>query len=418
MKKTAKSPLLKALLAEGIHPKASQILEAAGIKTASVPYAPPAEELIGKLRGVSVLGSRSRALITEKILSESSLLAIGAFCIGVSQIDLKAAGRRGIPVFNAPYSNTRSVAEMLIGLIIALSRNLFDASQAAHSGVWKKTSKGSFEVRGKTLGIIGYGHIGSQASVLGEALGMRVIYYDIAPKLPLGNARPCPHLQSLLKKADFVSLHVPETPETRGMIGEKELRGMKRGGKLINTSRGSVVDLPALKKALLSGHLSGAALDVFPKEPKTASEPFACPLQKMPRVILTPHIGGSAEEAQEAIAAEVSKSLKSYIFSGATEGAVNFPSLPLPPAPAAARRISNIHKNRLGALSRINRLVSESGANIKNQYLATNEDIGCLVMDVEKKSISRLAQKISGLDISIKTRILPRLPAALTESGA
>ena len=410
-KKPPKAPLLKALLAEGIHSKAAAALEELGLETAALSYAPSAEELMEKLQGVSVLGSRSRALITKEVLSKSDLLAIGAFCIGVNQIDLAAACRRGTPVFNAPYSNTRSVAEMVMGLIIALSRNLFDVSQAAHSGFWKKTAKNSFEARGKTLGIIGYGHIGSQASVLGEALGMRVIYHDIASKLPIGNAKPSPGLLPLLREADFVSLHVPETPETKGMIGEKEIMSMKKGAKLINTSRGSAVDLPALKKALSSEHLSGAALDVFPEEPKTNSEPFLCPLRGMPQVILTPHIGGSTEEAQEAIALEVSESLKGYIFSGATEGAVNFPPLQLPPIPAENKRISNIHKNRPGVLSQINRLVSESGANIKNQCLATNESIGYLVMDVEKEDIQELAQNISQLEVSIKTRILPPSPS-------
>ncbi len=401
-------PPLKALLAEGIHPKAQKIFAGAGLDVSAVSHAPETGELIQKLQGVSVLGSRSRAIITEEVLSKTDLLAIGAFCIGLSQIDLEAAGKRGIPVFNAPYSSARSVAEMTAGLIIALSRNLFDVSQAAHRGVWKKSAKGAFEARGKTLGIVGYGHIGSQVSVLGEALGMRVIYYDIAPKLPMGNARPCRSLRELLRQADFASLHVPETPETMGMISERELLAMKKGAKLINTSRGSVADLEALKKSLLSGRLSGAALDVFPSEPKTNEEPFDCPLRGAPRVILTPHIGGSTEEAQEAIASEVSETLKSYMFSGVTEGAANFPHLRPPPAAPGDRRISSIHKNQPGVLSRINKLVSESGANIKNQHLATNEAIGCLVMDVEKEDVSALSEKISRLDVSIKTRILPR----------
>ncbi len=396
-----------ALLLEGIHPKAKQILENNDLKVKDLTQTPNTEELIKELKGISILGSRSQTQITNEILTNSDLLCIGAFCIGVNQIDLKTACEKAIAVFNAPYSNTRSVAELVIGFIISLSRNRFDSSQTEiHKGYWRKSAKESFEVRGKTLGIIGYGHIGSQVSVLAESLGMKILYYDTVTKLPIGNAKPTHDKKTLLKESDFITLHVPETPETINLIGKKELQIIKKGARLINTSRGTVVNIPDLKESLDSNHLSGVALDVFPKEPKNNKELFKSPLQNTKKVILTPHIGGSTEEAQESIAKEVSDNLKNFIFSGSTENSVNFPKLYTPPIPENSQRISNIHRNQPGVLSQINSLVSQSGANIKNQYLSTNEIIGYLVMDVEKKNVQDLCKRMSQLDTSIKTRIL------------
>ena len=395
-----------ALLLEGIHPKAKIALQNSGLKVKELNQAPNAEGLIKELKDISILGSRSQTQITKEILAKSDLLCIGAFCIGVNQIDLKTACEKAISVFNAPYSNTRSVAEMIIGFIISLSRNRFDASQTEiHEGHWRKSAKGSFEVRGKTLGIIGYGHIGSQVSVLAESLGMNVLYYDIVAKMPIGNAQPTLDKKSLLRESDFVTLHVPETPETINLIGKKELQLMKKGARLINTSRGTVVSISDLKESLDSNKLSGAALDVFPAEPKNNKELFKSPLQNTKKVILTPHIGGSTEEAQESIAKEVSDNLKNFILLGSTENSVNFPQLHLPSIPEKTQRISNVHKNQPGVLSQINNFVSQSGANIKNQYLSTNEAIGYLVMDIEKGNIQDLYDRMSQLDASLRTRV-------------
>lgn len=399
----------KILLLEGVHKKAEEIFVNAGFKVEYVPQTFSSLDLTRKLQGVSFLCSRSQTEIGKELLSHTKLLAVGAFCIGVNQIDLKAACLRGVPVFNAPYSNTRSVAELVIGLIIALSRKLFYFSQKVHGGEWEKSSLNAIEVRGKTLGIIGYGHIGSQVSVLAESLGMKVIYYDIASKLPLGNAQAASSLKEVLKESHFVTLHVPQTPETEWMIDKQELDLMKRGGFLINTSRGRVVRISPLKEALLSGRLRGAALDVFPKEPKGNRKDFEPPLQNLKNVILTPHIGGSTEEAQESIAREVSKSLMNFFFQGVTEGAVNFPLLNPPPKSGdSVHRILNIHKNQPGVLSEINQLISRSQVNIKAQYLSTNDSIGCLIMDVEKEEIEDLSLAISHLKTSIKTRVISR----------
>ncbi len=292
----------KILLLEGIHPVAEQHLVDAGFIVESEKTALSEDKLIERLGGMSALGIRSKTQVSEKVLKAvKSLNVIGAFCIGTNQIDIRCANRLGVPVFNAPYSNTRSVAELIIAELIALSRRLFDVSKEAHEGGWDKSAKGAFEVRGKTLGIIGYGHIGSQVSVLAESIGMRVIFYDTMKKLPLGNAKTCVSLETLLKKSDFVTLHVPETPLTQNMIAEDQLKLMKKGAFLLNASRGTVVDIGALSKALREGHLAGAAVDVFPEEPENNQQKFASDLQGLSNVILTPHIGGSTEEAQEAI---------------------------------------------------------------------------------------------------------------------
>ena len=395
-----------ALLTENIHKQAEIILREQGLKIKRLRKAPETQELIESLKNVDVLCSRSRTYINKEVLSHSQLDCIGAFCIGVNQIDLEPACRQGVPVFNAPYGNTRSVAEMVIGLIIGLSRSLFDHFKNMHQGRWKKFTEGCFELRGKTLGIIGYGHIGSQVSVLAEALGMRILYYDIVSKLPIGNAKASFHLKNLLEESDFVTLHVPETSQTKKLIGQKEIRFMKKGSRLINTSRGSVVDILAVKEALESNHLGGVAIDVFPQEPKTNDEDFYSPLQNRDRVILTPHVGGSTQEAQMSIVFEVSKSLKAFLQTGTTQNSVNFPSLLAPPIPENVTRVSNIHKNQPGVLSEINKLVSESRINIKTQYLATNELIGYLIMDLEKEDVRELNQKMSQLEVSIKTRVI------------
>ncbi len=395
-----------ALLTENIHQQAEIVLQEQDFAIKRLNKAPEAKELIENLKDVSVLCSRSRTQINKEILLNSKLDGIGAFCIGVNQIDLEAACAQGVPVFNAPYSNTRSVAEMVIGLMIGLSRSLFDHSRNMHQGQWKKFTKGCFELRGKTLGIVGYGHIGSQVSVLSESLGMKVIYYDIINKLPIGNARPVYSLKTLLQEANFVTLHVPETPQTKNLISKKEIGYMKKSSWLINTSRGTVLDICAVEKALDSRHLAGVAIDVFPQEPKTSEENFYSPLKNKDHVVLTPHVGGSTQEAQMSIVAEVCKSLKSFFFTGTTQDSVNFPSLFIPPIPENVTRISNIHKNQPGVLSQINKLVSESGANIKTQYLGTNEWIGYLVMDLEKDDVRDICQKMSELDVSIKTRLI------------
>lgn len=397
---------LTALLTENIHKQAEVTLQEQGLKIKRLGKAPSAKELIKNLKDVQILCSRSRTLIDKEVLSNSQLDCIGAFCIGVNQIDLESASKQGVPVFNAPYGNTRSVAEMVLGLIIALSRSLFVHFKNMNEGQWNKFAEGCFELRGKSLGIIGYGHIGSQVSVLAEALGMKVIYYDIVSKLPMGNAKPVFNLKSLLNSADFVTLHVPETPQTKNLIGKKEMALMKKGSHLINTSRGTVVNLPDLKSALESHHLAGAAVDVFPQEPKTSSDSFHSPLQKLKNVVLTPHIGGSTQEAQVSIVFEVVKSLKDFLQTGSIQNSVNFPSLSAPTIPENVTRISNIHKNQPGVLSEINKLVSESGANIKTQYLATNEWIGYLIMDLETEDVKELSQKMNQLNVSIKTRVI------------
>lgn len=394
------------LLLENIHPGATLRLEEAHFQVKNEKAAWSDEALVKGLEGVSALGIRSKTHLTKKVLSAStSLKVIGAFCIGTNQIDLEAANRRGIPVFNAPYSNTRSVAELVLAELIVLSRQLGDRSMAAHQGGWIKSAVGSREVRGKTLGIVGYGHIGSQVSVLAESMGLRVIFFDILKKLPLGNARSMRNLGDVLRESDFVTLHVPETPLTKNMIGESELKSMKKGSHLINASRGTVVDIPALAKALKSGHIAGAAVDVFPEEPESNDQKFTSELQGMPNVILTPHIGGSTEEAQEAIGQEVSHSLIRFIRQGTTTGAVNFPQVEVPPLIEGMRMV-NVHKNVPGVLGGINGLVSAKGANIKAQYLSTDAHIGYLVMDLEVEQADDLVKRIDALDTTIQTRII------------
>jgi D-3-phosphoglycerate dehydrogenase len=395
------------LLLENIHPVAKHALEKEGFVVESESRALSEDELIQRVQDFQVLGIRSKTELSENFFqSATHLQAVGAFCIGTNQIDLRAANRVGVPVFNAPYSNTRSVAELVLCEIIALSRQLGDRSQNAHKGIWQKSADGSREVRGKTLGIIGYGHIGSQLSILGEGLGLRVIFYDIIKKLPLGNSSARETLDDLLSESDFVSLHVPETDQTKDMIGPAQLAAMKPGSFLINASRGTVVDIEALAAALRSGRIAGCAVDVFPEEPASNKEQFVSPLQGLSNVILTPHIGGSTEEAQEAIGREVAQSFLLYLKHGVSLGAVNFPHLSPPQSPLG-RRIVNVHRNVPGVLSEINKIVSSAGANITLQMLATDSQIGYLILDIEGPGATALSQQIRALKTSIRTHVVP-----------
>ncbi len=397
---------LKVLLLENIHPVAADRLRQEGfdVKTEKAAYSEA--QLLEAVKEFDVIGIRSKTQITAKVLEKSErILTFGAFCIGTNQIETEIANKRGIPVFNAPYSNTRSVAELVIAEIIALARNLGDKSMKAHQGVWDKSATGSYEVRGKTVGIVGYGHIGSQVSVLAEALGLSVIFFDVLKKLPLGNATQAEVLEDVLRMADFVTLHVPETPETTKLIGKRQLSLMKKGSFLINASRGSVVIIEDLVAALKNGDIAGAALDVFPYEPKGGDEPFKSELQGLPNVILTPHIGGSTEEAQEAIGREVSEALTRFIKVGSTFGTVNFPKVDLP-VRQGADRILNIHRNEPGVLRDINKIVSDLGANITAQFLATDSNIGYLVIDMERTQAKLAVEQINKLKTNIRTRIL------------
>jgi D-3-phosphoglycerate dehydrogenase len=364
------------------------------------------EELIREIRDVHILGIRSKTQITKNILEAGKKLqAIGCFCIGVNQVDLKAATKNGVVVFNAPYSNTRSVAELVIGLSIMLIRRIPDKNKAAHEGIWLKESKGSYELRGKTLGIIGYGNIGSQVSVLAESLGMKVIFYDTETKLPLGNAEDAKSLKELLGRSDVITLHVPETAQTKNLINKTNLKYFKKGSILINYARGEVVDLEALRKSILDGQVSGAAIDVYPWEPEKNGDHFQTPLQDLPNVILTPHIGGSTEEAQQNIGEDVSAKLFNYLEKGITNGSHTVPALALPPQ-ENSHRILHIHNNVPGVLSAINTQLSKHNINILGQYLKTNEDIGYVVLDVDKKLSQQAFQLLKEVKDTIKVRML------------
>lgn len=364
------------------------------------------EELIREIRDVHILGIRSKTQITPKVLEAAKKLqAIGCFCIGVNQVNLKAATKNGVVVFNAPYSNTRSVAELVIGLSIMLIRRIPDKNKAAHEGIWMKEAKGSYELRGKTLGIIGYGNIGSQVSVLAEALGMKVIFYDVETKLPLGNATDGKTLKDVLGKADVVTLHVPETGQTKNLINKTNLKYFKKGSILINYARGEVVDLDALRNAITDGNISGAAIDVFPWEPEKNGDRFQTPLQDLPNVILTPHIGGSTEEAQQNIGEDVSIKLFNYLEKGITFGSHTVPALALPPQ-EGSHRILHIHNNVPGVLSAINTQLSKHNINIVGQYLKTNEEIGYVVLDVDKKLSTQALGLLKEVKETIKVRML------------
>jgi D-3-phosphoglycerate dehydrogenase / 2-oxoglutarate reductase len=397
---------IKVLLLENIHPSAKELFDAEGFQVDLLPKALPEDELIERVRDAHILGIRSKTRVTPRVLAEGRrLLSVGAFCIGTNQIALRDANTRGMPVFNAPFSNTRSVAEMVIADIVFLARQLGDRSREVHEGKWRKVATDCHEVRGKTLGIVGYGHIGTQVGILAEAFGMRVVFHDVMSKLPVGNQRPVASLAGLLGQADFVTLHVPETPQTRGMMGTREIAQMKPGGYLINASRGTVVDLDALAAAIKVGHVAGAAIDVYPEEPESNSDGFQSPLRGLPNVILSPHIGGSTEEAQEAIGREVATSLIKFVNAGATTRSVNFPEVEMPPS-LDSHRILNVHRNVPGVLRDINRIVSDVGANIRAQTLSTDADIGYLIMDLDQDVSHDVKRQVAALDTSIKTRIL------------
>ena len=397
---------IKVLLLENIHESARQLFEGDGFQVETTSAALTESELAQRIGGVHVLGIRSKTHVSAEVLAEAKrLLALGCFCIGTNQVDAAAANIRGVPVFNAPFSNTRSVAEMIIAEVVFLARQLGDRSREVHAGKWRKVSTNSYEVRGKTLGIIGYGHIGRQVGVLAEAIGMRVIFYDRTTKLSMGNNRACATLGELLGEADYVTLHVPATRETEGMIGPEEFAQMKRGVYLLNASRGTVVQIPALAAAIQRGHVAGAAIDVFPVEPESNGDGFVTELQNLPNVILTPHVGGSTGEAQEAIGREVATALLKFVNAGTTVGAVNFPQIEMPQV-RGAHRILNVHRNVPGVLRDVNQIVSSLNANILAQTLSTDADIGYLVTDLEQDVSNEVCQRIAALETSIRTRIL------------
>jgi D-3-phosphoglycerate dehydrogenase len=400
---------IRTLLLEGVNDSAVELFVNSNFTNMErLPKALDADGLLRAIKGVDLLGIRSRTQLTyEALAGADRLVAVGCFSVGTNQVDLDAARQRGIPVFNAPFSNTRSVAELVIGEIVMLLRRIFPRSSAAHKGGWDKSATDSHEVRGRTLGIVGYGNIGSQLSTLAEGMGMKVIYYDHTDRLRHGNTEPVESLQSLLAQSDIVSLHVPETPATHGMIGETELGLMKRGAYLINNSRGTVVDLDALSRALREGHLAGAALDVFPLEPSSNSERFQSPLQGLENVILTPHIGGSTEQAQDRIGREVARKMIDYFDSGSTMGAVNFPQVQLQ-ARSLGARFSHVHRNAPGMLRRLNEVFLQRDINIFAQYLETDNEVGYVVLDADLagQASREILDEIRALDGTIRARLI------------
>jgi D-3-phosphoglycerate dehydrogenase / 2-oxoglutarate reductase len=400
---------IRVLMLEGINDSAIARFDHAGYSNLErLPKALDGQTLLEAVKGVHILGIRSRTQITPEVLAAADrLFAVGCFSVGTNQVDLDAAERLGVPIFNAPFSNTRSVAELVIGEIVMLLRRIFPRSVSAHAGGWDKSASDSHEVRGKTLGIVGYGNIGSQLSYLAEAMGMRVVFYDHTDKLRRGNTEPCGSLHELLAQSDVVTLHVPETPATFRMIGAAEIVAMKPGAFLINNSRGTVVDLEALAAALRAGHLRGAAVDVFPKEPGSNAEKFASPLQGLENVILTPHVGGSTEEAQERIGEEVARKLIDYSDNGSTVGAVNFPQAQLPPRPRGTRFIQ-VQRNLPGMLGKLNELFARHAVNIAAQYYETRGEIGYVVLDADASAADsqRLLTDIRALEGTIRARLV------------
>ena len=401
---------IKILLLEGVHPSAVEAFQADGYTNiATHAKALPEPQLLEAVSDAYFIGIRSATRLTASVLEHAPrLIGIGCFCIGTNQVDLDAAQLRGVPVFNAPFSNTRSVAELALAETILLLRGIPQRNAAAHHGGWVKTATGSHEARGKCLGIVGYGHIGTQVGVLAEALGMRVVFYDIETKLTLGNVQSLPTLDALLEMADVVTLHVPETPQTFKMIGAAQLARMKPGAALINAARGTVVDVAALIQALESKHLAGAAIDVFPEEPKANEDEFISPLRCFDNVLLTPHVGGSTEEAQQNIGLEVAGKLLKYSNNGSTLGSVNFPEVSLPEHPGK-HRLLHIHRNQPGVLSAINAVFSEQHINIASQYLQTNPRIGYVVIDVDgdaRAGTLQLKKRLDEVPGTIRTRVL------------
>lgn len=398
---------VKFLFLEGVHPAGLRMLKSAGYSNIeTVAGALPESELIKRIKDVHLLGIRSKTQVTEAVLSKAQhLMGIGAFCIGTNQIDVDSCRQKGIAVFNSPFSNTRSVAEMVIAHCINLMRRMTEKNNAAHTGGWQKSSDDCFEIRGKVLGIVGYGHIGSQVSVLAETLGMNVIFFDVEPKLSLGNARSVRSLDELLKLADIVTLHVPETASTRQLMNQQRLKRMKKGAYLINYSRGNVVDLSALRNQVENGSIRGAAVDVFPSEPKSNKDAFTSPLQGLPNVILTPHIGGSTVEAQENIGLDVTSKLLHYLENGSTTGSLSVPALTLPEY-RGMHRLLHIHANRPGVLGDINSRLSRLKVNILGQYLQTNRDIGYVVTDCDPKNSKKAIEELRRVKHTISCRSL------------
>jgi D-3-phosphoglycerate dehydrogenase len=398
---------IKVLFLENISDKAVQYFKQQGYADVKkVTGALSEEELIKVIKDVHILGIRSKTFISKKVLdSAKKLQAIGCFCIGVNQVDLKACKQKGIAVYNAPYSNTRSVAELVIGASILLIRRILDKNKAAHNGIWNKEAKGSFELRGKTMGIIGYGNIGTQLSVMAEAMGMRVQFYDIETKLPLGNAQARKSIKEIVSSSDIISLHVPETNQTKNLIHKALIKQFKSGSILVNYARGEVVDLDALAEAIKEKQIAGAAIDVFPIEPEKNGDAFGTPLQGLSNVLLTPHIGGSTEEAQENIGEDVSIKLYQYLERGVSNGSHTIPSLSLPPVDGA-HRILHIHKNVPGVLGAINTLLSKNKINIVGQYLKTNDEIGYVVLDVDSKLSKQAMALLKEVKETIKVRML------------
>lgn len=398
---------IKFLLLENIHASAVQALNAAGYTNVeTVAGALEGDELLRRIADAHFVGIRSRTQLTAQVFAEAKkLVAVGCFCIGTNQVDLEAARERGIAVFNAPYSNTRSVAELVLAEAILLLRGIPAKNASAHRGGWLKSAENSYEARGKTLGIVGYGSIGTQLSVLAEGLGMQVQFHDVVAKLPLGNARQAASLDELLSTSDIVTLHVPELPSTQWMMGEREMARMKPGAILINASRGTVVEIDPLAAALKSGHLSGAAVDVFPVEPKSNKDEFVSPLRGLDNVILTPHIGGSTMEAQANIGVEVAEKLIRYSDNGTTTSAVNFPEVALPGHPGN-NRVLHVHQNVPGVMSAINRALADNGINIAGQYLRTDEKVGYVVIDLDAASSQLAREKLSEIPGTIRCRVL------------
>ena len=398
---------IKFLLLEGIHPSSEDILRQSGYtQIESISGALPEDQLLQKISDVHFVGIRSRTQLTAQVLEHAhKLVAVGCFCIGTNQVDLKAARERGIAVFNAPYSNTRSVAELVLAEAILLLRGIPEKNAVAHRGGWLKSADNAYEIRGKTLGIVGYGSIGTQLSVLAEGLGMKVAFYDVVSKLPLGNARQVHKLHDLLGQSDIVSLHVPELPSTQWMIGAAEIAAMKPGAILINASRGTVVEIDPLADALRAGKLLGAAIDVFPVEPRTNKDEFISPLRGLDNVILTPHVGGSTMEAQANIGLEVAEKLVKYSDNGTSTSSVNFPEVALPAHPGK-HRLLHIHRNVPGVLSEINRILSDNQINISAQYLQTNEKIGYVVIDIDAASSDLALDKLAHVPATLRSRVL------------
>lgn len=407
---------IRIVLLEGVHGRAAEMLRAERFQVDQRPGALEGEELAAAVAEAHAVGIRSKTqLDADALRAAGRLLAVGCFCIGTNQVDLGAARLSGVPVFNSPFSNTRSVAELTIAEIVALHRRLADRSAQMHAGEWVKSAAGAHEVRGRTLGIVGYGRIGSQVSVLAEALGMRVLLYDVAPVLPLGNARAVRSLSELLKQSDVVSVHVPATSATKGLLGGAQIALMKRGAFLINNARGGVVDEEALADAIREGKVGGAAADVFRTEPAGSGKGFESPLRGLPNVILTPHIGGSTEEAQEAIAEDVATKLIRFINNGSTTGAVNVPQVELPEQEVRAEeegkairrhRILHFHRNVPGVLSKMHGLIAELGANVSAEYLRTDEQIGYVVLDVDPSDGDAILERLRGIPETVRVRVL------------